>query len=107
MQRIWSSGRAVWPPLIWPTTSVSASSTTSLSIRPEPGIDGPPVWIGLWVPYLRPPPPHFRAAGTQRPERALRENCHRLDADHVARPAGHMNFAGGNHRGDAAMKIAV
>jgi hypothetical protein len=36
---------------MWPTTSVSASSTTSLSINPEPGIEGPPVWIVLWMPY--------------------------------------------------------
>src|SRR5258707_820074 len=49
----------------------------------------------------------FYAARAQRPERALRENRHRLDADDVARPAGHMNFAGGNHRGDAAVQIAV
>ena len=53
MQRIWLSGSAVCPPLMWPTTSVSASSTTSLSMRPEPGIDGPPVWMVLWMPYLR------------------------------------------------------
>ena len=33
--------------------SASASSTTSLSISPEPGIDGPPVWIVLWMPCLR------------------------------------------------------
>ncbi len=24
-----------------------------MSIRPEPGIDGPPVWMVLWMPYLR------------------------------------------------------
>ncbi len=53
MQRICSSGSAVWPPLMWPITSVSASSTTSASMRPEPGIEGPPVWIVLWMPYLR------------------------------------------------------
>src|SRR5256885_5224483 len=63
MQRIWSSGSAVWPPLMWPTTSVSASSTTSLSIRPEPGIEGPPVWMVLWMPYLRAQPTIFRAVG--------------------------------------------
>ena len=38
---------------MWPITSASASSTTSASIRPEPGIEGPPVWIVLWMPYLR------------------------------------------------------
>ena len=51
--RICASGRAVWPPLICPMTSASASSTASLSIRPEPGIEGPPVWMVLWMPYLR------------------------------------------------------
>ena len=49
----WASGSEVWPPLMWPMTSASASSTTSLSIRPEPGMEGPPVWIVLWMPYLR------------------------------------------------------
>ena len=53
MQRISLSGSAVWPPLTWPTTSVSASSTTSAPIRPEPGIEGPPVWMVDWMPYLR------------------------------------------------------
>ncbi|MCC2666002.1 MAG: hypothetical protein K0S35_3924 [Geminicoccaceae bacterium] len=38
---------------MWPITSASASSTTSASISPEPGIEGPPVWIVLWMPYLR------------------------------------------------------
>src|ERR1700679_3530893 len=38
---------------MWPITSVSASSTMSLSMSPEPGIDGPPVWIVLLMPYLR------------------------------------------------------
>jgi len=38
---------------MWPITSASASSTTSLSIRPDPGIEGPPVWIVLWIPCLR------------------------------------------------------
>ena len=46
-------GSEVWPPLMWPITSASASSTTSLSIRPEPGMDGPPVWMVLWMPCLR------------------------------------------------------
>jgi len=41
-QVIWLSGRAVWPPLMWPMVSASASSTTSLSMRPDPGMDGPP-----------------------------------------------------------------
>src|SRR6202035_5055080 len=48
---------------MWPITSVSASSTTSLSIRPEPGIEGPPVWIVLWMPYLRAHPTILRAVG--------------------------------------------
>ena len=48
-----ASGSAVWPPLMWPMMSASASSTTSLSISPEPGIDGPPVWMVLWMPCLR------------------------------------------------------
>ena len=56
-------GQRGWPPLIWPMTSASASSTTSLSIRPEPGIDGPPVWIVLWMPYLRAQPTILRAVG--------------------------------------------
>ena len=47
------SGSAVWPPLMWPITSASASSTTSLSIRLEPGTEGPPVWMVLWMPCLR------------------------------------------------------
>ncbi len=50
---------------------------------------------------------NLHAAGAERPERALGENRHRLDADHVAGTAGHVNFAGGNHRGDAAVEIAV
>src|SRR6266481_8271199 len=49
----------------------------------------------------------FYAAGAQRPARALRKDSHRLDADDVARTAGHMNLAGGNHGGDAAMQVAV
>src|SRR6266481_6156463 len=89
MQRIWSSGRAVWPPLMWPITSVSASSTTSLSIRPEPGIDGPPVWMVLWMPYLRAHPTILHAAGAERPERALRKNRHRLQFDDVTEAPGH------------------
>ena len=32
--------QAVWPPLTWPTTSVSASSTTAASIRPGAGDRG-------------------------------------------------------------------
>src|ERR1700733_5307006 len=111
MQRIWSSGSAVWPPLIWPITSVSASSTTSLSIRPEPGIEGPPVWMVLWMPYLRAQPTILRAVGPSltppRPERALRKDRHRLEANDVAGPAGHVHFAGRDHGGDAAMQIAV
>ncbi len=136
---------------MWPMTSVSASSTTSLSIRPEPGIDGPPVWMVLWMPYLRAQPTILRAVGPSltppRPtspssltpaaasslkssstishsitgapactftppgrnvaERALREDRHRLQPDDVARPAGHVHLAGGDHGGDAAMQIAV
>ena len=46
-------GQAVWPPLIWPMMSASASSTVSLSIMLLPGIEGPPVWMVLWMPYLR------------------------------------------------------
>src|SRR6202035_5079813 len=47
------------------------------------------------------------AAGAKIVERALRENRHRLDADHVAWPAGHVDLAGGDHRGDAAIEKAV
>ena len=43
-------GSAVCPPLMWPMMSASASSTTSLSIRPEPGMEGPPVWMVLRIP---------------------------------------------------------
>ena len=151
MQRIWSSGSAVWPPLIWPITSVSASSTTSLSIRPEPGIDGPPVWMVLWMPYLRAHPTILRAVGPSLtpprptspssltpaaanslkssstishsmtgapactftpPGRSVQNaRCAKiaiaLSADDIARPAGHVDFAGRDHRGDAAMQIAV
>ncbi len=50
---------------------------------------------------------HLHAAGAQRPERALREDRHRLEADHVARAAGHVDLARGNHGGDAAVQKAV
>jgi hypothetical protein len=50
---------------------------------------------------------NFHAAGAQRPERALREDRHRLQPDDVARSAGHVHFARRNHGGDATMKIAV
>src|SRR5438034_3615964 len=40
----------VVPPLMWPTTSGSASSTTSALIGLEPAIDGPPVWIVTVIP---------------------------------------------------------
>ena len=50
---------------------------------------------------------HLHAAGAERPECALREDRHRLKADDVAGAAGHVDFAGGNHGGDAAVEIAV
>ena len=50
---------------------------------------------------------HLHAAGAQRPERALRKNRHRLQPDDVAGTAGHVDLAGGNHGGDAAMEVAV
>ena len=50
---------------------------------------------------------NFHAARTQCPERALRKNRHRLQTDDIARTAGHVDFAGGDHGGDAAMEVAV
>ncbi|MEH2515958.1 hypothetical protein V1279_001531 [Bradyrhizobium sp. AZCC 1610] len=50
---------------------------------------------------------HLHPARTQRPECALREDRHRLQADDVAGSAGHVNFACGDHGGDAAVEIAV
>src|SRR4029434_628726 len=50
---------------------------------------------------------HIHAAGPQCPERTLRENRHRLEANDVARTAGHVHFAGGDHGGDAAVQIAI
>src|SRR4029453_4855132 len=50
---------------------------------------------------------NLHAAGAQRPERALGEDRHRLQADDVAWAAGHMDFAGGDHGGDAAMQKTV
>src|ERR1700692_2176607 len=47
------------------------------------------------------------AAGTERPERALRKNRHRFQADDVAWTAGHVDLSSGNHRGDAAGQKAV
>ena len=63
---------------MWPMMSVSASSTTSLSIRPEPGIDGPPVWMVLWMPYLRAQATIWRAvvAVLDRAEADLAEQLH-------------------------------
>src|ERR1700736_6430868 len=49
----------------------------------------------------------LHAAGAERPERTLCKNRHRLDADDIARAAGHMNFAGRDHGGDAAVQITV
>src|ERR1700733_9038482 len=40
---------------------------------------------------------NLHAAGPQRPERALRENRHRLEADHVARAAWHVHLARRDH----------
>ena len=42
---IWLSGRAVWLPFMWPTTSVSASSNHVGVDQVEPGIEGPR-WYG-------------------------------------------------------------
>jgi hypothetical protein len=50
---------------------------------------------------------NLHATGTQRPECALREDRHRLQPDDVTRPAGHVHFAGGDHRRDSAMQIAI
>ena len=40
----------VVPPLMWPTTWGSASSTTSALIGFEPAMDGPPVWMVTVIP---------------------------------------------------------
>ena len=50
---------------------------------------------------------HLHAAGAAASKRALGENRHRFQADHVARPSGHVDLARRNHGGDAAMQIAV
>ena len=47
---------------MWPMMSGPVSSTTSASISPEPGIEGPPVWIVDWMPYLRAQPTIFFAS---------------------------------------------
>src|ERR1700722_13821302 len=49
----------------------------------------------------------LHAAGTQRPERALREDRHRFQPDHIARPAGHVPLTRRDHRGDAAVEKTV
>ena len=51
--QMWPVASAVWPPLMWLTTSGLASSTTSWLMRLEPGIDGPPVWMMVCSPCLR------------------------------------------------------
>ena len=40
----------VVPPLMWPTTSGLASSTTSAPMGLDPAIEGPPVWIVTVIP---------------------------------------------------------
>ncbi len=50
---------------------------------------------------------HLYATRAQRPERALRKDRHRLQADDVARTAGHVDLAGRDHGGDPAVEIAV
>src|ERR1700730_16266172 len=123
----------------------------SLSIKLEPGMDGPPVWMVLCIPCLRahaticfavgpsftlPSPtspsnftpasaknlksssPHprldygrprqdFHATRTQRGEGTLRGDGHSLEPYDVLRAPGHVDFAGGDHLGPAAMQAAV
>ena len=43
----------VVPPLMWPTTSGAASSTTSALIGLLPAIEGPPVWVVTVMPWAR------------------------------------------------------
>src|SRR3954452_22489106 len=50
---------------------------------------------------------NLHAARAERPERALRKDGHRFQADDVARPAGHVNLARRNHRCDAAVQKTV
>ena len=57
-------GSAVWPPLMWPMMSASASSTTSLSIRPEPGMRGPASVDGALDAVLARPGHHLLCLGT-------------------------------------------
>src|SRR5450755_2648299 len=47
------------------------------------------------------------AAGTERPEPALRKNRQRFQADDVAWTAVHVDLSCGNHGGDAAVQKAV
>ena len=47
---------------------------------------------------------HLHAAGAEIREGALRGDRQRLDPDDVARPAGRMHLAGGDHRRDAAVQ---
>ncbi len=151
MQRIWSSGSAVWPPLMWPI-DVGVGFQHHVLVdqagagdRWAAGVDGaldavfarPSDHLARGRAVLDAAEPDFaeqldagrgefpeivldhfafdhrragmnlHAAGAQRPERALREDRHRLQADDVARPAGHVHLAGRDHRGDAAVEIAV
>ena len=48
-----ASGSAVVPPLMWPTMSGRASSTTSARMALDPAIDGPPVWNVETMPCCR------------------------------------------------------
>src|ERR1700694_475471 len=50
---------------------------------------------------------NLHTAGTKWPECALGKDRHRFEADDVARPAGHVTLAGGNHGGDTAVQETV
>src|SRR5260370_28266685 len=50
---------------------------------------------------------NFDSAGAKGVKGALRENRHRLQADNILRTAGRVDFAGGDHRGDAAVEVAI
>src|SRR5271168_333748 len=50
---------------------------------------------------------HLHTAGAKVRKAALRSDRHRLKPDYVARPTGRVNFARGDHRGDAAMQAGI
>src|SRR4030095_9549317 len=103
----------VVPPLMWPTTSGSASSTTSPLIALEPAMDGPPVWMVTVMPCFF---AHFTMGAASLPALAHLENRgarvhlppgrplvgvglgghdgERLEPHDVLRPPGQVHLAG-------------